>query len=191
MTSYEVLLSDADLFCNSKWKLAVMDEGHRLKNPKGKLYELLVARFKPDHMVVLSGTPIQNNLQELYALLSLLNPRIFNDEAAFVTTFKDYFSAKAQRLDKSEQKTKRFERAEKLMRELLSPLLLLRTIQDVNDSFILPPISEMIVHTPLSSMQRAYYKEIVTKNGDLINSLGGKGNRYKQTLFICELDPFF
>eukprot|EP00644_Phytophthora_capsici_P000317 jgi/Phyca11/13664/fgenesh1_pg.PHYCAscaffold_4_\ len=99
VTSYEMLLFDHDFFHKIVWEVAVMDEGHRLKNPKGQLHGIVSTRLRSKHMVVLTGTPIQNDLQELFALLSILNPSIFNDQKLFEATFRDYFSAKAQRLD--------------------------------------------------------------------------------------------
>ncbi|KAJ8527342.1 hypothetical protein ON010_g14922 [Phytophthora cinnamomi] len=131
-------------------------------------------------MVILTGTPIQNDLEELFALLSILNPSVFNDQGLFETTFRDYFSAKAQRLDEDQHtKSKKLSKAEGLMRRLLAPLLLLRTVQDVQGAFTLPPLSEMVVHTPMSSMQRAYYKEVIAKNGDVLNGAAkAHGSRY-------------
>lgn len=172
VTSYEMVLFNTDFFGKVDWKLMVLDEGHRLKNPKGKLYDALMTRVIVKHKVILSGTPIQNDLVELYSLLSLLNPAIFNNHELFEAMFKDYFSAKAQRLDgKQSTKSKYLVAAEDLMRDILTPLLLLRTVQDVQSSFTLPPISEMVVHTPLSPMQRELYKEVVAKNSDLLNSI--------------------
>lgn len=167
-----MVLFNAEFFGKMDWKLMVLDEGHRLKNPKGKLYDVLSTRVVVKRKVILSGTPVQNDLVELYSLLSLLNPTLFNDQQLFEATFKEYFSAKAQQLDaKQKNKSAHLVAAEDLMRDILTPLLLLRTVQDVNSSFTLPPISEMVVHTPLSPMQRELYKEIVAKNSEAINSI--------------------
>lgn len=172
VTSYEMVLFNAEFFGKVDWKLLVLDEGHRLKNPKGKLYEVLKTRVLVEHKVILSGTPVQNDLVELYSLLSLLNPALFSDQQLFEATFRDYFSAKAQQFDAPHApKSTRLAAAEALMRDILSPLLLLRTVQDVSASFTLPPISEIVVHTPLSPMQRELYKEVVAKNSDAINSI--------------------
>lgn len=173
VTSYEMVLFNADFFGKVNWNLMILDEGHRLKNPKGKLYEVITTRVLVKHKVILSGTPIQNDLVELFSLLSFLNPTIFNDRALFEATFKEYFSAKTQQLDRAKAATKSMHliAAEELMRDILTPLLLLRTVHDVNSSFTLPPISEMVVHTPLSPMQREYYKDIVARNSDAINSI--------------------
>ncbi|ETM40668.1 hypothetical protein L914_13443 [Phytophthora nicotianae] len=171
VTSYEMLLYDHEFFRKALWEVAIMDEGHRLKNPKGQLHGVVSTKLRSKHMVILTGTPIQNGLQELFALLSILNPSVFNNQKLFEATFRDYFSAKAQRLDEDRQsKSKRVSKAEELMRRLLAPLLLLRTVQDVQGAFTLPPLSEMVVHTPMSAMQRAYYKEVIARNAEVLNS---------------------
>ncbi|OWZ23733.1 Chromodomain-helicase-DNA-binding protein 1 [Phytophthora megakarya] len=179
VTSYEMLLFDHDFFRKTLWEVMVMDEGHRLKNPKGQLHAIVSTKLRSKHMVILTGTPIQNDLQELFALLSILNPSVFKDQTLFETTFRDYFSAKAQRLDTDQRaKTKHLSSAEELMRRLLVPLLLLRTVQDVQGAFTLPPLSEMVVHTPMSAMQRAYYKEVIAKNADVLNGVAkAQGSR--------------
>ncbi|KAF4134082.1 Helicase conserved C-terminal domain [Phytophthora infestans] len=179
VTSYEMLLFDHDFFHKTQWEATIMDEGHRLKNPKGQLHGIVSTRLRSKYMAILTGTPIQNDLQELFALLSILNPSIFNDQKLFEATFRDYFSAKAQRLEGDRQaKSKRASRAEELMRRLLAPLLLLRTVQDVQGAFTLPPLSEMVVHTPMSAMQRAYYKEVIAKNAEVLNRAArAQGNR--------------
>lgn len=167
------MLFDTEFFASVDWEVMVFDEGHRLKNRKSRLFETISTRFQKPQKLVLSGTPIQNDLGELYALLSFLNPDIFNDYTLFKATFEDYFSAKTQRLGvkADDDDNPKLQRAREWMKRILEPLLLLRTIQDVNDSFTLPPISEIIVHTPMSAMQRVYYKEIVARNVDVINSV--------------------
>ncbi|KAJ0398400.1 hypothetical protein ATCC90586_000691 [Pythium insidiosum] len=180
VTSYDILLVDTDFFASFEWRLRVLDEGHRLKNAQGKLYGVLKTRLLAQSTVLLSGTPIQNELKELFALLSFLNPSIFDDERAFDAAFKPYFSAKAQQLSTSgaAQRNPTVSSAEELMRRILAPLLLLRTVNDVNSAFTLPPISEIVVHTPMAPMQRAYYKEVVARNSDAINSAhSAKGSR--------------
>ncbi|POM63596.1 Chromodomain-helicase-DNA-binding protein 1, partial [Phytophthora palmivora] len=113
VTSYEMLLFDHEFFHKTVWELMIMDEGHRLKNPKGQLHGIVATKLRSKHMVILTGTPIQNDLQELFALLSILNPIVFNDQTLFETTFRDYFSAKAQRLDTDQHaKSKRLKSAE-------------------------------------------------------------------------------
>ncbi|KAI9908422.1 hypothetical protein PsorP6_004070 [Peronosclerospora sorghi] len=172
VTSYDMLLYDHDFLHRTKWEVIILDEGHRLKNPKSQLHKIVSTRLQSKHMAMLTGTPVQNDLEELFALLSVLNPNVFNDQTVFESAFRDYFSAKAQRLDvKQSAKPKRLNEAEKLMHRLLAPLLLLRRVQDVQGAFTLPPLSEIVVHTPMSAMQRAYYKEVICRNAEVLNNM--------------------
>uniref|UniRef100_A0AAV1VLQ6 Chromodomain-helicase-DNA-binding protein 1-like n=1 Tax=Peronospora matthiolae TaxID=2874970 RepID=A0AAV1VLQ6_9STRA len=172
VTSYEMLLYEHEFLHKTVWKVMIMDEGHRLKNPKGQLHGIVSTRLRSEYRVILTGTPVQNNLDELYALLSILNPSIFRDRELFNVTFRDYFSVNAQRLDGDQRANPDPDnKAEKLMQRLLTPLLLLRTVQDVQGAFELPPLSEIVVHTPMSAMQRAYYKEVIVRNSEALNGV--------------------
>ncbi|OQR96038.1 chromodomain-helicase-DNA-binding protein 1 [Achlya hypogyna] len=142
LTSYELVLHDIGFFRAKPWVLGVFDEGHRLKNPKGKLYRALVDEITFERKLLLTGTPVQNNMEELAALLSFLNPAVFSEDV-----------------------TERF-RQETLpqptLRALLAPLVLLRTVADVESTLNLPPLTKVVVHTQMAPMQRAYYKDIVS-----------------------------
>ncbi|KAF0720267.1 Aste57867_454 [Aphanomyces stellatus] len=141
LTSYELALIDTTFLKATRWSLAVFDEGHRLKNSKAKLYVALTEEFRFDRKLLLTGTPVQNNMDELAALLAFLNPTFFTPSVC-------------QALRTAEPP---------LLRAVLSPVLLLRTVQDVQATLQLPPLTKVVIHTGLSPMQRAYYKEIVSK----------------------------
>jgi superfamily II DNA or RNA helicase len=168
VTSYECLLSDLTLIRAIKWNILVLDEGHRLKNPNGKTYAVLRDEFNTTRKILLTGTPIQNNLEELFAILALLNPTFFSNKKSFEQSFSDFFSPRNQN-SITKRKALNESASEILMRRILSPILLLRTLKDVNDTFCLPPLSEIVIHTPMSSMQKNYYKEIVSRNREVLN----------------------
>ncbi|KDO19336.1 hypothetical protein SPRG_15397 [Saprolegnia parasitica CBS 223.65] len=147
LTSYELVLLDTGYFKTLPWVLGVFDEGHRLKNPKGKLYQALCADISFDRKLLLTGTPVQNNMLELAALLAFLNPSVFTEDVV-----ERFVAANL---------------APATLRALLAPLMLLRTVADVKSTLQLPPLSKVVVHTRMAPMQRAYYKEIVSKgSGD-------------------------
>ncbi|RHZ21080.1 hypothetical protein DYB37_011808, partial [Aphanomyces astaci] len=141
LTSYELAALDTSFLkaCPS-WSLGVFDEGHRLKNVKTQIHQTLRDDIQFDRKVILTGTPVQNNLVELAALLSFLNPTLFTPTACH---------ALASSMSPS------------LLRSILAPVMLLRTVRDVQNSLKLPPLTKVVIHTQLSPMQRAYYKQIV------------------------------
>ena len=80
-----------------RWNYIIVDEGHRLKNRKSRLSEVLSAHYKSKHRVLLTGTPIQNNLTELWALLNFLLPTIFASADSFNNWFNAPFAGMAQK----------------------------------------------------------------------------------------------
>ena len=161
-----------------------MDEGHLLKNPKRQLYGIVSTRLRSHFAVILSGTPIQNDLEELFALLLILNLNVFKDQKLLQLTFRESFSANAQRLHMNQDaKLKRLNNEDALMQRLLALLFLMRTVQDIQDVFTLPPLFETVVHTPMSAMERAYYKEVIARNAEVLNGMAkAQGSRY-----LCKL----
>lgn len=77
ITSYEMIIRERSVFKKFNWRYMVIDEAHRIKNEKSKLSELL-REFKSANRLLLTGTPLQNNLHELWALLNFLLPDVFN-----------------------------------------------------------------------------------------------------------------
>ena len=85
-----------------QWELLIVDEGHRLKNAESKLAEILrTYAFK--HRVLLTGTPIQNSLTELWALLNFVLPQVFNSS----DSFDEWFAAPFKVCSSSETGQKR------------------------------------------------------------------------------------
>ena len=78
VTSYEIVMKERAVFKKFSWRYMVIDEAHRIKNEKSKLSEI-VREFKTSNRLLITGTPLQNNLHELWALLNFLLPDIFNN----------------------------------------------------------------------------------------------------------------
>lgn len=78
LTTYEYILNDKSTLCKIHWQYIVVDEGHRMKNTKSKFAQTLGQQYISAHRVLLTGTPLQNNLAELWALLNFLLPSIFS-----------------------------------------------------------------------------------------------------------------
>ncbi|TMW51170.1 hypothetical protein DOY81_003786, partial [Sarcophaga bullata] len=82
VTSYEMCMLAKSAFKKFNWRYMVIDEAHRIKNEKSKLSEIL-REFKTTNRLLITGTPLQNNLHELWALLNFLLPDVFNSSEDF------------------------------------------------------------------------------------------------------------
>jgi ATP-dependent DNA helicase len=82
VTSYEIVMRDRKYLQRFKWKYIIVDEGHRIKNLNSKLIKELKS-YQSANRLLLTGTPLQNNLTELWSLLNFLLPDIFDDLESF------------------------------------------------------------------------------------------------------------
>lgn len=153
VTTYEMILTDTDVFKNIFWKYIVIDEAHRLKNKTSRVLNEF-SNFKYDHLLLLTGTPIQNNTQELWTLMNLLDPESFPDLDAFMEDFGN--------LKDATQVSK--------LHDLLKPYILRRMKEDVEKS--IAPKEETIIEVELTTIQKKYYKAILERNFDHL--IGGK-----------------
>merc|ERR1719422_2266011 len=145
---------DAACLGSVQWEVLVVDEAHRLKNNQSKFFKVL-AGYALNYKMLLTGTPLQNNLEELFYLLNFLTPGKFNDLEQFQTNFED--------IGKEEQV--------RMLHELLGPHMLRRLKADVLKN--MPSKSECIVRTNLAPLQKKVYKNILTRNFEALNSKGG------------------
>ena len=156
LTTYEMTLSGQHHLRNIIWRVGVFDEAHRLKNKASKAAEVLQL-FQFEHKVLLTGTPIQNSLEELFSLLNFLQPHRFFSLEVFL---KEYGNLK------------RSEDVERLQ-QLLKPLMLRRLKEDVEKS--IPIKEETIIEVELTSIQKRYYRAILEKNFGFLMK-GAKSN---------------
>ncbi|XP_035230728.1 chromodomain-helicase-DNA-binding protein Mi-2 homolog isoform X3 [Stegodyphus dumicola] len=154
LTSYELVCIDTTMLGSIEWQVLVVDEAHRLKNNQSKFFKVLNT-YKINYKLLLTGTPLQNNLEELFHLLNFLNSSRFNDLQGFLNEFAD--------LAKEEQVKK--------LHDLLGCHLLRRLKADVLKN--IPAKSEFIVRVDLAAMQKKYYKFILTRNFEALNAKGG------------------
>ena len=87
LTSYELVLKDANFMAKINWVYIIVDEGHRMKNAKSKLTTTLSLKFPSKFRILITGTPLQNNLNELWSLLNFLLPDIFRHDSNFEEWF--------------------------------------------------------------------------------------------------------
>ncbi|KAH7679101.1 DNA helicase protein [Dioscorea alata] len=164
LTTYEMVLADSSHLRSVSWEALIVDEGHRLKNSSSKLFGLLNT-FSFQHRVLLTGTPLQNNIGEMYNLLHFLQPVSFSSLSAFEEKFNDLSNA---------------EKVEEL-KKLVAPHMLRRLKKDAMKN--IPPKTERIVPVELSSIQAEYYRAMLTKNYQILRNIG-KGGVHQSMLNI-------
>lgn len=156
VTTYEVVNLEKGPLCKIAWRYLIIDEAHRLKNEDSQ-FSQTVRLLNTQHRLLLTGTPLQNNLHELWALLNFLLPEVF----ASSEQFDEWFN-----LDVGDNEMK--ERMISQLHKLLRPFMLRRLKADVEKS--LPPKTETILFTGLSAMQKNLYRQILMRDIDTINS---------------------
>ncbi|XP_064032291.1 chromodomain-helicase-DNA-binding protein 1 isoform X5 [Pogoniulus pusillus] len=155
LTTYEILLKDKSFLGGLNWVFIGVDEAHRLKNDDSLLYKTLID-FKSNHRLLITGTPLQNSLKELWSLLHFIMPEKF-------ASWEDF--------EKEHGKGREFGYAS--LHKELEPFLLRRVKKDVEKS--LPAKVEQILRMEMSALQKQYYKWILTRNYKAL-SKGSKGS---------------
>ncbi|CAH0404772.1 unnamed protein product [Chilo suppressalis] len=145
ITTFEIIVTDFQELKSFNWRICVIDEAHRLKNRNCKLLEGL-RQLHLEHRVLLSGTPLQNNVNELFSLLNFLEPSQFSSSDAFLNEFGQL---------KSESEVVK-------LQALLKPMMLRRLKEDVEKT--LAPKEETIIEVELTNIQKKYYRAILERN---------------------------
>ncbi|CAK4706152.1 hypothetical protein AeMF1_009629 [Aphanomyces euteiches] len=155
--SYEVAIIEKATLKRFKWKYMLIDEAHRIKNENSKLSQV-VREFDVQHRLLITGTPLQNNLHELWALLNFLLPDVFTASEDFDSWFNVDGEAGHENVIKK-------------LHTVLRPFLLRRLKTDVEHS--LPPKIETKLYVGLSEMQREWYTRVLHRDATHLNSIGG------------------
>jgi len=161
VTSYEMILKEKGALCKIDWEYCVIDEAHRIKNENSSL-STTIRTLKTAHRLLLTGTPLQNNLHELWALLNFLLPDVFGNAEDFDSFFDLNTEGSKQSLIKQ-------------LHSLVRPFLLRRLKSEVAKD--LPPKAEMHIMCGLSEMQQYYYKKLIERDIDAVNGVSASRSR--------------
>lgn len=178
ITSFEISIVDS-LFLNKfNWKFLIVDEGHRLKNHNCKLIRYL-KKMKTSNRLLLTGTPLQNNLNELWSLLNFILPEIFHDVEMFEKWFDFTNINKLKDENSKNENDDEFNlllnaKIQKTLIEnlhtILKPFLLRRLKKDVLKGE-LPPKREYIIYSKLTERQEFFYNELQKGSGSFKSCL--------------------
>ncbi len=165
VTTYEVVLKEKGGLMKISWRYFIIDEAHRIKN-ENSLLSQAVRCFTSQSRLLITGTPLQNNLHELWALLNFLLPDVFSRSEDFDEWFKS-----VEIIDEDADEAKRKNEIVKQLHAVLRPFLIRRLKSEVEHS--LPPKKETVLFTKLSEMQLELYRNLLKKDIDAINGKGG------------------
>lgn len=158
VTSYECILREKATLVKVNWKYLMIDEAHRIKNENSSL-STQVRLMNTQFRLLITGTPLQNNLHELWALLNFLLPDVFGNSEDFDKWFSVTGDSTAQ------------DNVIRRLHTVLRPFMLRRVKADVEKN--LPPKVETKLYIGLTKMQRQWYKRILNKDAPALNALGG------------------
>ncbi|KAL6506069.1 putative helicase chr10 [Orobanche hederae] len=158
LTTYGIALIDQDFLSQFSWHYAIIDEAQRLKNPSSVLYNVLRDRFVMPRKLPMTGTPIQNNLAEIWALMHFCMPLIFGMLEQFLSNFKEAGDPSCQDADRVKGQFK-------ILKYVLGAFMLRRTKSKLMESgsLLLPPVTEITVMAHLTPLQKKVYMSILRK----------------------------
>ncbi|GAO13149.1 uncharacterized protein UV8b_03548 [Ustilaginoidea virens] len=180
VTSYDVCRNDTDVLDKHSWNYVVLDEGHLIKNPKAKITQA-VKRLASNHRLILTGTPIQNNVLELWSLFDFLMPGFLGAEKVFLDRFAKPIAASRFSKASSKEQEAGALAIEALHKQVL-PFLLRRLKEEVlND---LPPKILQNYYCDLSDLQKKLFEDFTKKQGKKLQSEAGRDDKEaKQHIF--------
>lgn len=174
VTTYEYIIRDKHVLSKLRWKYTIVDEGHRMRNQNSKLTTTLNTQYISPHRILLTGTPLQNKLPELWALLNFLLPTIFKSCDSFDTWFNKPFQNTGEKVELSEEEKILIIRR---LHKILRPFLLRRLKKDVEKQ--LPQKTEYVVRCPMSALQRRVYTHMQSQSVTLSKTAEEKGGASK------------
>ncbi|KAF3783945.1 putative chromatin-remodeling complex ATPase chain [Nymphaea thermarum] len=160
VTSFEMAIKEKSCLRRFSWRYVIIDEAHRIKN-ENSLLSKTMRLYNTNYRLLITGTPLQNNLHELWSLLNFLLPEIFSS----AETFDEWFQISGE----SDQ-----QEVVQQLHKVLRPFLLRRLKSDVEKG--LPPKKETILKVGMSQLQKQYYRALLQKDLEVVNA-GGERKR--------------
>ncbi|NXY67069.1 ERCC6 protein, partial [Glareola pratincola] len=172
ITSYSYIRLMQDIIHSYDWHYVILDEGHKIRNPNAAV-TLACKQFRTPHRIILSGSPMQNNLKELWSLFDFVFPGklgtlpVFMEQFSVPITMGGYSNA-------SPVQVKTAYKCACVLRDTINPYLLRRMKADVKMSLSLPDKNEQVLFCRLTDEQRQVYQNFINSkevyqilNGDM------------------------
>jgi ATP-dependent helicase STH1/SNF2 len=184
LTTYEYIMKDKHVLRKYDWQYIIVDEGHRMKNAQSKFAMTLGSMYTSRNRLLLTGTPLQNSLPELWALLNFLLPTIFES----VDTFEQWFSKPFAQFSGSGESNELSDEERMLiinrLHQVLRPFLLRRVKASVLDQ--LPDKVEKVLKCELSGWQKIMYRRIQEGGALLMETTDGSGKKKGKTKYTSK-----
>ncbi|KAF3937100.1 hypothetical protein ABW19_dt0210638 [Dactylella cylindrospora] len=179
VTSYDICRNDLEHISKNDWNYCVLDEGHIIKNSKAKLSQA-VKKIRANHRLILSGTPIQNNVLELWSLFDFLMPGFLGTEKVFMDRFAKPIANSRNSKSSSKEQEAGALAIEALHKQVL-PFVLRRLKEEVLDD--LPPKIIQNYYCDLSELQKQLYQEFSKKQSKDLPASASGAKEQKQHIF--------
>uniref|UniRef100_A0A2S2PYX8 Lymphoid-specific helicase n=1 Tax=Sipha flava TaxID=143950 RepID=A0A2S2PYX8_9HEMI len=162
ITTYEVLRFDINFLKSIKWMYITIDEGQKLKNINAIISNCM-RKLDCSNKLLLTGTPIQNDMSELWSLLNLLMPKIFSKLEDFNSWFlvEDFFGSNDEIANLAKK-----DEILNIILKILKPFILRR--EKIETDLNLPPKKEVLIYAPLTEVQQHLYKATLNKQLDIL-----------------------
>ncbi|KDO30490.1 hypothetical protein SPRG_22134 [Saprolegnia parasitica CBS 223.65] len=164
ITSYQLVVADAPCFKRKKWYYLILDEAHNIKNWKSQRWQTLLT-FNTQRRLLLTGTPLQNNLMELWSLMHFLMPHLFRSRAQFTYWFNNPLNAMVE--GEAAVNASLVARLHRIIR----PFVLRRLKKDVAKQ--MPGKFEHVLMCPLSKRQTFLYEDFMARSSTRKAMTGG------------------
>jgi len=184
LTTFEYVIKDRAFLSKIGWLYTIVDEGHRMKNTSSKLCTVMNSHYKSKYRLLLTGTPLQNSLPELWSLLNFVLPKIFFSGGSFDEWFNAPVAHVGEKIELNEEEELLII---KRLHKVLRPFLLRRLKKDVEAG--LPDKVETIIKCRMSSVQRSVYNEVRTAAAGKADGTRRLNNTIMQLRKICN-HPF-
>ncbi|HET6872364.1 MAG TPA: SNF2-related protein, partial [Sporolactobacillaceae bacterium] len=164
ITSYTLAVRDFNLLGEVNWSSLILDEAQAIKNPLSQKSRIL-KQYQASHRLALTGTPIENRLEELWAIMDFLNPGYLGS----LTSFRRAFILPIEKMGNTERS--------ELLKRLISPFLLRREKTDKRVIKDLPEKNELNIYCHLTEAQASMYQSIVDRLMERVKMAHGMERR--------------